>query len=163
MSTTTPTTLLQNSPYLQQQRQFPSDDLKQLSKEVHLAYIDIAQKMNARRIGIFSLNYQLVTGDSWYLQGNSKRQQSLTQVYQFTAAGNIPHGINFAAVSQFLPNTYGSFTDGTNYYGAPYGSSTPIAGQVSFYVTPTNIVVLAGAGAPTITSGIIALEWLSQY
>jgi len=41
-------------------------------------------------------------------------------------------------------------------------TSRAIAGQISFYVDPTNIVILAGVGAPTITSGLIILEWLSQ-
>lgn len=153
---------IQLSPYLREQRQFPDEDIKLLSKQVDQAYIDIAAKVNARTIGLFPVNVQAITGESWYFSGQPQRQQSLRQVYTFTATGNIAHGINFATVSMFTKPS-GSFTDGTNYYGAIYASSTAIAGQVSFYITPTNIVVLAGAGAPTIVSGIIILEWLSQF
>ena len=158
---TTPTTNLQQSPYLREQRQFPNDELRELATQVDQAYIDIAQKMNARTIGIYAVNFQTVTGESWYLRGSSNRQQTLRQVYTFTAAGNIPHGINFATISQFT-KCQGSYTDGTNWYGVIFATSVAIAGEVSFYITPTNIVVLIGGGAPAITSGSIILEWLSQ-
>jgi hypothetical protein len=152
---------VQLSPYLRQQRDFPTDNLQKLGIELDRAYVDTALKVNARTIGIFPDNTPIVTGERWYISGQASRQQTLRQIYVFTDTGNIAHGINFAAVSQFTKPS-GSFTDGTNWYGAIYASSTAIAGQVSFYVTPTNIVVQAGAGAPSITSGTIILEWLSQ-
>ena len=79
----------------------------------------------------------------------------------FTAAGNIPHNLNLNTLNQFTRG-FGSFTDGTNFYGVIYGSNVAIAGQVSFYITPTNIVVLSGAGAPAITNGLIVIEWISN-
>ena len=160
---TTPTNNLQVSPYLKGQWQFPYDDLRGLSHQVDIAYIDISSKVNARTIGTFAVNFPLVTGERWYLSGGSTPQQSLRQVYTFTGAGNIPHGINLAAVSQFTSKCYGSYTDGTNWYGVIFASSVGIAGQVTFYITPINIVVLVDAGAPAVTSGTIVLEWLSQY
>jgi hypothetical protein len=153
---------LQQSPYLREQRQFPNDDLQELSNQVDHAYIDIASKVNARSVGLYANNFQIVTGNSWFLNGSAQRQQTLRQVYQFTAAGNIPHGINFATLTS-IPIGFGGYTDGTNWYGVIYATSVAIPGQISFYVTPTNIVVLLGGGAPAITSGSIVLEWLSQY
>jgi hypothetical protein len=157
------TTYLQQSPYLREQRQFPSNDLKDLARQTDQAYIDIASKVNARTIGVFATNFPVITGDQWYLRGQPEKQQTLRQVYEFTAAGNIPHGLNWNSISFISPKSYGEFTNGTNYFGVIFGSSVAIAGQVSFYVTPTNIVVLSGAGAPAITSGTIILEWLSQF
>lgn len=156
------TTPFQQSPYLREQRQFPNDDLKDLSNQVDHTYIDIASKVNARTIGLFALNFQIVTGEAWYLRGSSQKQQTLRQIYTFTATGSFNHGINFATVSAFT-KPQGSFTDGTNYYGAIYASNVAIAGEVSFFITPTQVTVLAGAGAPAIVSGIIVLEWLSQF
>lgn len=159
---------LQTSPYLREQRQFPNDDVRELSNQTDHAYIDIAQKVNARTIGLYALNFQIVTGESWYFTGQPNRLQSLRQIYTFTATGSFAHGINFATVFQFSPRSYGSFYDNAsptlrNYYGVIYASSVAIAGQVSFYVTSTDIVVLAGAGAPTIVGGVIDLEWISQF
>ena len=45
----------------------------------------------------------------------------------------------------------------------PASTGRPLAGQVIFYVTPTNIVVVADANAPTIVSGYIDLEYLSLF
>ena len=151
------------TPYLREQWQFPHEDPKQLSRQVDQAYIDIASKVNRRSIGIYPKNFLAATGDRWFFAGSSQAQQAFRQIYTFTAAGNIAHGLTWAEVSSISPNSYGSFTDGTNWYGAIYASNTAIAGEVSFYVTNTNIVVLSGAGAPAITSGTIVLEYISLY
>lgn len=153
---------LQQSPYLREQRQFPNDDLRELSNQVDHTYIDIASKVNARTIGLFAVGFPMVTGETWFLTGQPNRQQTLRQVYTFTGAGNIAHGINFASITQFTRG-FGDYTDGTNWYGVIFATSVGIAGQVTFYITPTNIVVLVDGGAPAVTSGTIVVEWLSQF
>jgi hypothetical protein len=153
---------IQTAPYLRQQRDFPPDDSKALAVQVDRAYVDIAASVNARTIGLFALNTAVVNGESWFLKGSSQQQQALRKVFQFSSAGSFAHGINFSGVS-FISRGFGTYYDGTNYYGVIFGSSTAIAGQISFYVTPTNIVVLSGAGAPSITSGILVLEWVSNF
>lgn len=150
-------------PYLKVQWNFPNQDIKAFSSQVDKAYIDIATKVNARVIGTYALNFVSVTGERWSFGGSSTLQQSLRQIYTFTGAGNIAHNLTWAEVSSISLRSYGSFTDGTNWYGCIYASSTAIAGQVSFYVTPTNIVVLSGGGAPAITSGTINLEFISNF
>lgn len=159
---TTQTNNLTQTPYLREQRQFPNDDLRELSNQTDHAYIDIAAKVNQRIVGNYAVNYFAVTGEKWYFSGSSSAQQSLREVFTFTGAGNIAHNIQAGSLSKISPRSYGSYTDGTNWYGVIYGSSVAIAGQVSFYVTPTNIVVL-NSGAPAITSGIIVLEYISQF
>lgn len=146
-------------PYLRTSRNFP-EELHQLTVEVNKSYVDIANAVNNRTISIFPTTRPAVGGESWFIL-NNQRQQNFRQIYVFTATGNIPHGINFNSVSYFTKCS-GSFTDGINWYGAIFTSNTAIVGQVSFYVTPTNIVILAGAGAPTISTGLIVLEWISN-
>jgi hypothetical protein len=154
--------IIQHSPYLRVQRNFPTDNLQALSIELDRAYCDTALKVNSRSIGIYPTNTPIVSGDQWFTTGGNTKQQSLRRIYPFSSSGNIAHGIPFTEVSFISPNSYGTFTDGTNWYGTIYGSSTAIAAQVSFYVTSTNIIILAGAGAPPIISGYIHLEWVSQ-
>ena len=153
---------IQQDAFLRQQRNFPRDNTQALTVEIDKAYIDIATRVNARIIGRYAVNFSSVTGEEWFLAGQANKQQTLRQLYTFTATGNIAHGINWSSVALISPRSYGTFTDGTNWYGAIYAGSTAIVAEVSFYVTPTNIVVVAGAGAPSITSGVIVLEWLSQ-
>jgi hypothetical protein len=161
---TVPTAQLQTAPYLRDQRKFPLEDTRDLARQMDQAYIDIAGKVNVRSIGINGTNFPIITGDSWFLAGEPNKQQSLRQIYQFTSAGTITHGINTTTITSFTPNTYGTFTDGINWYGAIFASSTALAGQVSFWIDNTNIhIINPGPPAPAITSGIIILEWISQF
>ena len=151
----------QQSPYLTQQRSFPNDNIQALTVEVDRSYIDIAQKVNARTIGIFAISKQIVTGEQWYINGQPNKQQTLRQVYTTSGAGSIAHGINVPATSGFT-RIYGTATDGTNWYPLPYVSSSNANEQISIQITSTNIVIAAGISAPTITSATIVLEWLSK-
>ena len=153
---------IQQAPYMRLQRSFPNDNMQALTVEIDKFHVDAAIKINSREIGTYATGFQVVNGQQWIITGQANKQQALRQLYTFTAAGSIAHGINWSGVALISPLSYGSFTDGTNWYGAIYASSTAIAGQVSFYVTSTNIVVVSGAGAPAITSGYINLEWVSQ-
>lgn len=156
--TATPTNQV---PYLRTTRTFPQDP-QSLSVEMSKAYLDIANVVNSRTIGIFG-TVQTVTGNAWYLKGGTQRNQTLRQVYSFTSTGSIPHGINTLNIVGFVA-IYGSFQDNAtppNFYPLPYVSTTA-ANQVQVVITPTNIVITAGGGAPTIVNGVIVLEWLSQ-
>ena len=111
-------------------------------------------------IGIFPINDPAITGESWFI--TSQRQQTIRKVYTFTTTAAIPHRIsNYTGIAYFT-RMWGQFTDGTNWYGLISGSNVAIAGQISFFVDPTNINFLTGAGAPALTKGIIILEWMAQ-
>lgn len=160
--------IIQQSPYLRVQRNFPPDNMQALTVEIDRAYCDTATKVNSRTIGIFAQNKPLVTGERWFFDAlsaeqttNAQQQQTLRQIYTFTAAGSIPHGITMNGIFQFS-KIYGTFTDGTNSYPLPYVDVVSATNQVNVIVTPTNIVITAGGGAPpAITSGFVVLEWLS--
>lgn len=154
------TNVTSQSPFLRTSRNFPQDS-QPLSVELSKTYIDIANFVNARTIGTYSVNIPTITGNQFFTSGASTRRQSLRQIYTFTTAGNIPHGINFQNVTAFV-QIYGTYTDGTNWYPIPLVSTTNVANQVSVTVNPTNIVITKGAGAPTIVSGIINLEWMTN-
>lgn len=160
---------LQITPYLRNQRQFPNDDLRELSNQTDHAYIDIAQKVNMRTIGIFASGFQIVTGERWYMQGQALVQQTLRQVYPFgaVAAGtelDILTGITnlteFSAI-------YGTcITDVPDFRPLPYSDpglvTTNIAILVSTIAGSLQIRILPGATGPNLVSGKIILEWLSQ-
>ena len=146
--------------FLRTSREFP-EEIHQLTVEINKAYLDIANAVNSRTIGIFSANKPSLTGNNWFYQGG-RRQETLRQIYTFSSSGNITHGINTSQISGFV-NIYGSFTDGTNWYPLPYVDVTNANNQVSVSVTSSNIVISSGAGSPpSITKGFVILEWLSQ-
>lgn len=147
--------------FLRTTRNFPPD-LQQLSTEVNLAYVDTANKVNSRTIGIFTQNVSSLNGEEWFVNNRNQKQQGFRRVYPFGAAPTtIAHHLNTTIV-QFV-RIFGTFTDGTNWYPLPYVDSTAANNQVSLMVDPTNIVITAGGGTPpAITSGFVVLEWLSQ-
>lgn len=152
--------IINQTPYLRTSRHFPQD-AQPLAVEVNRSYVDTANAVNLRTIGIFPVNVPAVTGESWFVS-NNQRQQTFRRVYTFTSAGSIAHGINFAGITGFT-RTYGEFTNGTNWYPLPYVDVVSATNQVNVIVTPTNIVITAGAGAPpAITNGYVILEWLSN-
>jgi len=150
--------------FLRTSRNFPPD-LDQLCVEVNKSYVDIANVTNTCTRGIFPTNVAAQTGEKWYVTGNMK-QEGFRKVFNFTSAdvsaGFINHGINIINVNQFT-NCSGNYIDSTYSYGLIYGNyATPIAGQIVFSVSLTQILLVAGAGAPTVTSGRVILEWISQ-
>lgn len=143
--------------FLRTTREFP-EEVHQLSVECNRAYRDVASAVNSRIISLFSINKQSITGEEWFLDKGQKRQ-TLRQVFLFTTTAAITHNIQVTDKSQFI-RCFGAYTDGTNCYGIVYATSNAIAGQLSFYVTPTQIIFVNG-GAPALLSGRIVLEWLS--
>lgn len=151
--------IINQAPFLRTSRDFPEDD-HNMSIEMNKAYIDIANSVNQRTIGLFSVNKQVITGESWFFDKN-QRQQSLRQLFVFDATTPIPHNINFLRISRFS-RCFGMFTDNANWYGLICGTNVAIPGQISFYLDPTNIVFVIGGGAPALTTGNIVLEWISD-
>jgi hypothetical protein len=148
--------------FLRTAKEFP-EDTHQLSFEVNRTYVDIANAVNNRTIGIYPTNRPAVTGNSYFQ--TTTRKQTFRQIYVVTpaniTAGFINHNITNVFAGQFI-NCFGSYTDDINTFGLFFASSVAIAGQTTFYVTSTQIILLVGAGAPVLTSGLIVLEWLTS-
>ncbi len=157
-------TVINQAPFLRTSRNFPSE-INQLAVEVNRTYVDIANIVNNRTIGLFPVNVPAINGESWFLLKN-QRQQALRQVFTFTTTADIDIGFKLSRIGIISPKSYGVFTDGTSFFGLIFASSVAIIGQISFYVTTGSstsdvIKFVSGAGAPTLTSGTIVLEWLS--
>ncbi len=147
--------------YLRTSREYP-EEVHQLSFELNKTYVDIATAVNTRTIGIHSKNRPSITGEGFFLTTN--KQETFRQIYPVSpadiSAGFILHQIKDVTPGQFDGKCCGSYTDGINSFGLFFASSVPITGQTTFYVSPTQIVFVVGAGAPPLTSGLIILEWL---
>lgn len=143
--------------YLRTTRQFP-EDMHQLCLEVNKSYLDTANAVNSRTIGLFPTGNPAQTGESYFIT-NSQRQQTLRQVFSFTSTASITHNIRVVVPTQFTL-CFGSYSDGTNSYGLVFGTSVAVAGQIGFYITSSQIVFTTGAGAPALTQGLIVLHWL---
>lgn len=152
------------SPYLRNQRKFP-DEIKELTLQLDDSYIDIALKVNSRIIGVFSTNYMTQTGESWYLDGEPNKQQTLRRLYEFDDSNlTIAHGINFASITNFT-RIYGTFYDtfSSTWNTLPYIDVADVTKQINVTINSTDIIITKGAASTAvIANGILVVEWLSQ-
>lgn len=145
------------APFLREQRKFPEEP-QPLSVEIDRSYTDIANKMNARTIGMHVISQPLANGEKWVEDGEINA--GFRQVYRFAGASSIPHHLTIASIKTITRIT-GTFKDAAGvWYPLPYVSHVAANNQISVVVNATNIVITAGAGAPpTISTGTIILEW----
>lgn len=135
-----------------------SKEPEKLVEELTKAYSDIASNVNARTVGSYA-SFPSATGDSWFLDGLSRKQAS-RKIIPITGTGNTAHGIEVANIYAFT-KIYGSFTDGTYWYPLPYLNVTGIGNGVALKISSTDVIVTAGSGSPpTFSRGIVTLEWI---
>ena len=150
---------LNKSPFLRNQRSFPTDP-EMLSVEINKSYVDISNAVNSRTISQFA-TATLSNGEQWFNTSPDKPLTGFRKIYTITGTGNTPHGLMISRISSFV-RIWGSFTDGSIWYPLPYVDVAAATNQISITIDSTNIIVTAGAGAPpSITSGIITLEWIA--
>lgn len=150
---------LNQSPFLRTTRSFPKDSDK-LPLEMDKSYLDIANAVNNRVIGIYTTNTPTTTGESWFYN-KAQKQQTLRKLYSITSSAAFNHGLNFNSIASFTKITGIGF-DGTNYYPIPYVSPTG-ADCIGIYVNSTQVVLTVGGGSPpALVRALIVLEWLSN-
>jgi hypothetical protein len=154
----------QNQPYLPTSRQFPVNNLPNLEPELVKSYIEIAQAVNIRIIGVFE-NIQIVTGERWYSidpVNALKKRQSYRKSFPFGAitAGTplaINHGITGITICTKIYGT--CVTALPDFRPIPYVSAGTNA-AIDVRVTSTQIIILVESSSPNIVSGNIVLEYL---
>jgi hypothetical protein len=157
---------INNTPFLRTTRLFP-ETAPELTVELGKSYIDIAEVVNKRTIGIFPVTRPAINGESWFF--TSSKQQGLRQVYAFTTTANIPLGFKISSISKFT-RCYGSYISGTATFGLINGTNVAIPGQISFYIdvdaTPGSrsdlIKFVVDGVAPVLDSGLLVVEWIAN-
>lgn len=143
------------APYMRTTRKFP-EDVNLLTTELTRSWIETANCVNQRSIGLFSTS-PTVTGNSYYVAGPTQKQQSLQKILAFSNSNlTINHniyGYTFIFISKC------GYTDGTNFFGLAQ-TYPPLAGQISAEITPTQVLITTGAGTPATFNGYLVLEWL---
>lgn len=153
-----------NTPYLRASREFP-ENLHDLAFQSNKAYLEVANAINQRTIGIFPVIKSAITGEQWFINKNRK-QQSLRQVFTFgaIAAGAtllIPYTLH--GFDQFVRIWGTTVTDVPDSRPLPYASVTLNANiELRVDTVNHNIVIIVGAASPNVVSGTVILEWLSQ-
>ncbi len=151
------------SPYLKLQWGFPQEELEDLANEVEIAYVDIAQKVNDRGIAIYPQGVNVVTGQKWYLDGNTESSQTLRRVYVTGALApgsttNIPTNIGDHGMFTHIS---GVLTDGSNWWPLPFASNSANSSvSIAIGGSPEVITIITGSSFPAVTNSVITLEWI---
>jgi hypothetical protein len=159
-------------PYLRTSRVFPQDS-SELENTLSKMYIEVAQAVNKRTIGIFN-TFQAVTGNQYYSLSNNnihnpiQYRQSYRQIYPFGAISggamlSFSHGIS--GLIQLVASYGNCITEAIvnangKYLPIPYVSVTDAAHQIELYINDSEIFISNGASADNILSGTIVLEYL---
>jgi|GEM_PF-757043 len=161
-------TPINNAPFLRTSRDFP-EEVHELAKELNKSYVDIANSVNVRTIGIYAITRSTINGNSFFV--SNARQQGLRQLYVFTATTDIPLGFKLSSIYG-ISQMYGTYVDvanNGNIYGLIPGTTVGIAGQISFYIfidtssTTTDVIKFIVDGtAPVLKSGMIVVEWIAN-
>src|SRR5574337_1097011 len=138
--------IINKVPYLRTSRNFPLE-AQPLAVEMNRSYVDVANAVNSRIIGLFATGNSSITGEEWFLN-TTQRQQTIRQAYTGTGTGSFPTGL---IISELPGPTkfYGTFLDGSgNWCPLPYVDVTNIVNQVNIIISEStnNIVITTGAG-----------------
>lgn len=152
------------APYLNTSTYFP-EEWEEFRIRFLEQYRDIANNVNVRQIGVFDLQ-EFLTGEQWFTSGNPQvKRQTFRKAYEIGSinAGvtlNTPHNLSITGPFTHIYGTV--ITDIPDYRPLPCVSATAVNQQIALTVDGTNIVIVNGAAAPTIVSGIVVLEYLKN-
>lgn len=145
--------------------QYQSEDSAQFLITATQTYSDIANAVNIRQIGTYS-TMESLTGQQFTNATTSTRTiYSFRTIYYFGAIApgatlNIAHGITNVTLYTHIYGTI--ITNVIDFRPLPYTDEALVTNQVSIKVLGPNIVIINGATAPAITSGIAILEYLKN-
>jgi len=142
--------------------QLPKDqnDVNSVFAERHRIIADV---VNLKENAQYEEN-ELLTAQRWFTANDNQtkrytyRKVLETGVINAGATANIAHGIT--GISLFTKICGCCVTATPDYRPIPYASATAVNQQIEMNVTAANVVIINGAAAPQITSGVIILEYI---
>lgn len=152
------------APFLQTSIYFP-DDFDEFRVTFLQQFRNLADITNVRQIGIFDLE-EFLTGEQWFSPTTTQqKRQTFRKVFSFgaIAAGvTLSFAHNITGITSTTDYRANVVTVVPDFRIVPYTSATLVTDQIQMTVTSTNIVIINGATAPNITSGIAILEYLKN-
>lgn len=140
------------------------EDMSQLLIKLTSVHTDIANSVNVREISQFQDGQEIINGQQFSTTGNAQvKRYAFRKMFYFGAIATgatlpIAHGL--AGFTAFT-HIYGTIiTDVVDYRPLPYVDTAAIGNQISVGVDAANIIIVSGATAPNVTSGIVVLEYL---
>jgi hypothetical protein len=143
-----------------------SKDYSQFLEQITKLYRDIARSVNSKERAAYPLELEILNSQTFFTTGDPQKYRGVfRKVFEIGAVAqgatlNTAHGItNLTALTRL----YGTIiTDVVDYRPLPRVSTANVNQQVSLDLVGANIVLINGAAAPAITSGIIVVEYMKN-
>lgn len=162
-----------STPFVPVYRQFPANDAHNLEKQLVNQSVQFANAINNRTVSNFQLHVDgdsqmLPNGERWFpTAAQSTTPQRLRDGFRLVVqVSDTPTVVlavnhNITQINQ-VTRLYGAFFDSVNsvWLPLPYVDVLAAANQIGLKVSSTQIIVTKGAGAPSISNGIVVLEYL---
>ena len=147
------------SQFLPLYKDFPTDDARNLERQLVNSYQSIANTLNNRTISTFETN-AILNGERWFPLGNTPKMRDGNRLVVQVSDSTLTISHNISMINQ-VTRLYGAFYDGTYWWPLPYVDVANATNQINVKVSPTQIIVTKGGGSPpSISNGIVVLEWL---
>lgn len=153
------------APILPTYREFPVGDDHNLQKQLVNSYNQSATAINQRTIGTFQLHNvgsddAILNGERWFPAPGQQRLRDGFRLTVQVSDSTLTVDHNIPLINQ-VTRLYGAFFDGTDWWPLPYVDVAAVNNQINIKASSTQIIVTKGAGAPpTISNGIVVLEYL---
>ncbi len=151
------------APFLPTSQVFPEDESQRLIVLTD-NFTSFSQAINQREIGIYETIEQL-NGRQYFNSTNPEDKRfGYRKVFSFNAIAvgatlNIAH--NITGLTQVLEWNGGVIVAG-GFRPIPRVSATDVTEQIQVDIVGANIVIVNGAAAPAITSGVVVLDYLKN-
>ncbi len=139
-----------------------SEDLEVLLRQLDEAYKKVARKVNNKERALYPL-LEIINDQQFFTSGNPQKYRSVfRKVFEVgaIAAGatlNTAHNIDTIGT---ITRLYGmALTAVPDERPMPFADVTLVTNQILLARNGVNIVIVNGATAPNITSGIVVIEY----
>lgn len=148
------------SPFLPTFRNLQVDD-EQFRIVLSQYLTNASYAVNIKQNGQYE-TIELISGQQFTNTSSAqKKRQGFRKIFYIDPSNlTFSHGISGV---QLFTNIYGTVTDnmGTQ-YPLPLVDVVNVTNQISIQVTSTQVIITLGATAPTITGGVVVLEYVKN-
>jgi hypothetical protein len=169
------------TPFVQPYRQFPVDDARSLERQLVNQGTQYGTAINQRTVGVFELYTppeaapsnapapSLPNGERWFPAAAQQRLRDGKRLVVQVSDAVLTVDHNIRLINQ-VTRLYGAFFDGIFWQALPYVDVLAATNQINIKVSNSTqppapfvsgqIIVTKGGGAPSISLGIVVLEYL---
>jgi hypothetical protein len=148
-----------NTPFLPSFRNLSVDD-EQFRIVVSQWLTQAAYCVNVKQFGHYEL-VELLAGQQFSVANDAQKKRPVFRIIFYINPSNLTFNHGITGITLFT-NIYGVITTSTAWYPLPLVDVVNVTNQIAINVTTTQVIITPGATAPTITGGVVVLEYVKN-